>query len=611
MTQLQSFDEVSNPAQGKARIAALRRKLAEAGLDGFVVPRSDEHQNEYCPPSEERLSWLTGFAGSAGVAVVLMSEAAIFVDGRYTVQVREQVDTAVITPRHLMDDPPEKWLEAVLRPTQKLGFDPRLHTVAEVERLKGACERAGAGLIALAKNPIDAIWTDRPSPPLAPVVLHDEALAGESPASKLVRIQDRLGELKADAVFTNDAHAVAWAFNIRGGDVAHTPLPLSYVLIPRDGEPTLFVDGRKLSNAVRHDLSSFAALIEPAQIDAALAAAVKDKTVRLDPNVVVEHFARVIQTAGGVIQRGPDPIALLRAVKNEAERAGARAAHIRDGAAVARFLAWFAEAAPKGGETEISAAEALEGFRAETGVLKDLSFPSISAAGPNAAIPHYRVTTQSNRRIEPGFFLIDSGAQYVDGTTDITRTISVGEPSALMKDRYTRVLKGMIAISLARFPKGAAGSQLDSFARQALWEVGTDFDHGTGHGVGSYLSVHEGPQRISRLGTTPLEAGMILSNEPGYYRAGEFGIRTENLVLVEPVEIDGAERPMFGFETLTLAPIDLTPIEPALLGAREIAWLDAYHARVRETLSPLVDGRTRAWLEQATRPLNRDGRKQA
>jgi Xaa-Pro aminopeptidase len=603
MTELQSFDETTDPRQGPARIAALRTKLAELGLDGFVVPRSDEHQNEYVPPSEERLAWLTGFAGSAGTAVVLADEASLFVDGRYTVQVSEQVDTTVITPRHSVDEPVDTWLGTTLKPGQTIGYDPRLHTVSEVERLDTAAKRAGATLKPVGANPIDAIWTDRPPAPLAPVVMHDEALAGESAAAKLGRIRERLASHKADAVFTNDAHAVAWAFNIRGGDVAHTPLPLSFVLIPREGEPTLFIDGRKLSNAVRDELSGLATVAEPSSLDDILAKAVAGKTVRLDPGMVVERFARIIEGAGGIIQKGGDPIALLRAVKNPVEQAGTRAAHVRDGAAVTRFLAWLDENAPSGHETEISAAEALERFRSDLGVLKDLSFPSISSAGPNAAIPHYRVTRASNRPIEPGFFLIDSGAQYLDGTTDITRTVAIGEPTALMKDRYTRVLRGHIAIAEARFPKGASGAQLDSFARAPLWEAGTDFDHGTGHGVGSYLSVHEGPQRISKLGTTPLEPGMILSNEPGYYKAGAFGVRIENLVLVQPVELPEAERPMLGFETLTLAPIDTHPIERGLLTAREIAWLDAYHARVRATISPLVDDLTRSWLQEATKPL--------
>jgi Xaa-Pro aminopeptidase len=600
---IQTYDDISDPAQGKARAGALRRELSARGLDGFLVPRSDEHQNEYCPPSEERLAWLTGFAGSAGLAVVLAEEAAIFVDGRYTVQVREQVDTTVFEPRHSVEEPVDAWLTARLKAGQALGFDPRLHTIAEVEKLEGVCRQTGARLVAVDTNPVDAIWADRPAAPLGRVVLHDVALAGEGSDAKLGRIRARLAELKADGVFTNDAHAVAWIFNIRGSDVAHTPLPLSFAFVPREGEPLLFIDGRKLSNAVRSDVSAVAQIREPSALEEALGAAAKDRTIRLDPAMVVDRFRRIIEAAGGTVQKGPDPVALLRAVKNETERAGARAAQLRDGVAVANFLAWFDRTVPGGQETEISVAEALERFRTATGVLKDLSFPSISSSGPNGAIPHYRVTRSSNRPVESGLFLIDSGAQYVDGTTDITRTIAVGEPTALMKDRYTRVLKGHIAIATLRFPKGASGAQLDPFARAALWQVGTDFDHGTGHGVGSYLSVHEGPQRISKLGTTPLEPGMILSNEPGYYRAGAFGVRIENLVLVEEAAREGDERPMYGLETLTLAPIDKRPIEPSLLTAEEIRWLDAYHARVREALLPLVDDEARDWLEAATAPL--------
>ncbi|MFN8830218.1 MAG: aminopeptidase P family protein [Labrys sp. (in: a-proteobacteria)] len=601
--RLQSFNELANPAQGAPRIAKLRQKLAAMGLTGFVVPRSDSHQNEYVPASEERLAWLTGFTGSAGAAVILIDRAAIFVDGRYTVQVREQVDTALLDPQHLVENPPEAWLGTVLTAKDRLGFDAALHTIAEVEKLKGACERTGAALVPVEDNPIDAIWTDRPAAPMALVTLHDEALAGESAASKLARLQGKLGELRADALFTADAHAVAWMFNIRGGDVDHTPLPLSFAYLPREGQPILFIDGRKLSNTVRDALSGLASVQEPSRISAELARLGAGKTVRVDPNGTVQRFAEALTAGGATLQRGADTVALLRAVKNAAEQAGTRAAHIRDGAAMARFLAWFDREAPKGGLTEVSVAQALEDFRAETGSLKDLSFPSISAAGPNAAIPHYRVTEGSNRPVTPGLFLIDSGAQYVDGTTDITRTIAVGETSALMRDRYTRVLKGMIAVSLARFPKGASGAQLDSFARRALWEIGTDYDHGTGHGVGSYLSVHEGPQRISKLGHTTLEPGMILSNEPGYYRAGDFGIRIENLIIVQKDEREGDERPIFAFETITLAPIDKRPIETSLLTTDEKAWLNAYHARVEATLAPLVDDATRAYLKKACAPL--------
>jgi Xaa-Pro aminopeptidase len=429
--------------------------------------------------------------------------------------------------------------------------------------------------------------------------------AGEGVPAKLERIRRKLAEAKVDALVVSDPHNLAWTFNLRGGDVGHTPLPFGYVVIPREGPPSLFLDPAKVTNEAGAAVGGLADFRSPADFPAMLEALGQEgRKVRLDGATASVALQRRIEEAGGTVDAGPDPISLMKAVKNEAEIAGSRAAHLRDGAAVARFLAWFDREAPAGSLTEIDAAEALEGFRVETGALRDVSFPSISGAGPNAALPHYRVTSSTNRRIERDqIFLIDSGAQYEDGTTDITRTVIVGEPTPEMKDRYTRVLKGHIAIARAVFPKGTNGAQLDSFARQALWEIGTDFDHGTGHGIGSYLSVHEGPQRIAKTGHTPLEPGMMLSNEPGYYKAGAYGIRIENLILVERREIPGAERPMLGFETLTFAPIDTRLVEPALLTPAEIAWLDAYHAEVRAKISGLVDPQTQAWLEAATRPL--------
>lgn len=600
----QSFDETADPGHGPARLAALRAELARRGLDGFIVPRTDEHQSEYVAPAFERLAWLTGFTGSWGTAIVLAKEAAIFVDGRYTVQVREQVDTGAFTPEHLIDTPPDQWLGKHLTAGAKLGYDPALHTPDGVKRLEAACVKAGAMLVPVETNPVDAVWTDRPSPPVAPIVLHALDRAGETTAAKLDRIRAKLAELGDDALLVSDPHALAWILNIRGGDVSHTPLPLGYAIVPREGRPEAFIDGRKLSNAVRTALEEHADVREPGTLDAALDALGRAKaTLRLDAASAGARLARRLEAAGGKADIGPDPVALMKAVKNEVEIAGSRAAHLRDGAAVTRFLAWLALQAPKGDVTEVSAAVALEGFRAETGLLKDVSFPSISAAGPNAAIPHYRVTHRSNRRLEPGIYLIDSGAQYEDGTTDITRTVAVGEPTAEMRDRFTRVLQGHIAIATAVFPKGVSGAQIDAFARRPLWEAGLDFDHGTGHGVGSYLSVHEGPQRIAKVGTTPLEPGMILSDEPGYYKAGAWGIRIENLILVEKRSIPGAERDMLGFETLTFAPIDLALVEPALMRPAEIGWLNDYHAEVREKLSGLLDSGTRAWLVEATRPI--------
>jgi Xaa-Pro aminopeptidase len=604
--RFQTFEDRNERAASGARVAALRTELARRDLTGWIVPRSDRQQNEYVPASEERLAWLTGFTGSAGAAIVLMNRAVLFVDGRYTLQAREQVDTSLFAIEHLVEAPPERWIEANLSPGDRLGYGPWLHTVEGAERLGKACAAAGAALVAVEPDLIDTIWTDRPAPPLGAVTLHHLRFAGEASAAKLARIRTELTKLRADALVVSDPQAVAWTFNIRGADVAHTPLPLAFAIIPQSGRPSLYIDGRKLSNEVRNQLEALADLREPSDFVPALAALGREqKIVRLDQATAADAIARRITGDGGKVTRGPDPIALMKAVKNGVEIAGARAAHVRDGAAVARFLAWFDREAPRGALTEIDAVAALESFRRDTGLLKDIAFPTIAGAGPDGAIVHYRVTSSSNRVIAPGeLFLIDSGGQYEDGTTDITRTVVVGEPSDEMRDRFTRVLKGHIAIAQAVFPDGTTGAQLDSFARQFLWAEGVDFDHGTGHGVGSYLSVHEGPARISKLGGVALKRGMILSNEPGYYKSGAFGIRIENLVLVvEAAPVAGAEKALNAFETLTLAPIDRRLIAAELLTAGEIAWLDRYHARVAETLSPLVDAETRAWLAVVTRPL--------
>lgn len=602
--RFQSFDETANPAQGAPRLAALREKLKAEKLDGFLLPRADEHQNEYLPPATERLAWLTGFTGSFGFVIVLADKAAIFVDGRYTVQVRAQVDGSAFSPVNVAETAPSDWLKANAKTGSRIGYDPFLHTLDGFERFEKAASAAGAELVALRDNPVDGLWTDRPSPPMAAVSLHEDKLAGEPVAAKLDRVRAELKNAKADALLVTDAHCLAWAFNIRGGDVSHTPLPLGFAIIPADGKPVVFLDGRKLSNAVRDALSASAAIEEPRALEAALdALGAKAATVRVDGAGAAVAFARRLEAAGAKLQRGADPIARLKAVKNATELNGARTAHLRDAAALARFLCWLDQEAPKGEIDEIGCAEALETFRRETGALKEISFDTISAAGPNAALPHYRVTRATNIKLTPGLYLIDSGAQYEDGTTDVTRTVAIGKPSPKMKDRFTRVLQGHIAIATAVFPKGVSGAQIDAFARRPLWEAGSDFDHGTGHGVGSYLSVHEGPQRISKLGTVTLEPGMILSNEPGFYLEGEFGIRTENLIVVESREISGGEREMRGFETITLAPIDRRAIEPEMLSPAERDWLNAYHARVLSEVGPLVDGETRAWLEAACAPL--------
>ncbi|MGY8669346.1 aminopeptidase P family protein [Bradyrhizobium sp. UFLA05-109] len=601
----QTFEEPEAGVALSARLAALREELARRKLTGFVVPRADQQQNEYVAPSEERLAWLTGFTGSAGLAVVLPQEAAVFVDGRYTLQAAKQVDAKAWAVEPLIEPPPESWLSAHLKAGDRLGFDPWLHTFAAAERLSAACAKAGAELVAVDSNPVDAVWHDRPPAPIAPVVIHALQYAGIAEVEKLAQIRSEIGKLGADALVLSDSHAVAWSFNIRGGDVAHTPLPLSYALVPKDGRPTVFIDHRKLSNLTRDHLEHSADVREPDALAPTLMALAKSgAAIALDNATAAEAVSRLITSSGGKPLRGADPVTLLKAVKNGTEIAGTKTAHRRDAVALARFLAFIDREAPRGKLTEIDAVEALETFRRDTGALKDVSFPTISGTGPNGAIVHYRVTRKSNRRIAPGdLLLIDSGAQYEDGTTDVTRTMAVGEPSAEMRDRFTRVLRGHIAIARAVFPDGTTGAQLDTLARQYLWAAGVDFEHGTGHGVGSYLSVHEGPARISKLGTTPLKRGMILSNEPGYYKTDDFGIRIENLELVVAADIAGAEKPMNAFETLTLAPIDRRLIDVAMLSRDELDWLNAYHARVRAEVRPALDEATRAWLDEATAEL--------
>jgi Xaa-Pro aminopeptidase len=601
----QTFEEPESGLALTARLSAFREELARRKLTGFVIPRADRQQNEYVAPLEERLAWLTGFTGSAGQAIVLTQAAAVFVDGRYTLQAAKQVDPKAWNIEPLVDPPPESWLAKHLSAGDRLGFDPWLHTSAAAERLAAACARAGAELIPVDSNPLDSVWTERPPPPLAPVTIHGPQFSGEAEADKLKRIRLEIVRLGVDALVLSDSHAVAWTFNIRGADVSHTPLPLSYALVPKDGRPAVFIDHRKLSNSVRDHIEQTADVEEPDALAPKLTElAQRGASIGLDNATAADALSRLIVTAGGKPVRGNDPVSLLKAVKNTTEIEGTRAAHRRDAVALARFLAWIDREARSGALTEIDAVEALETFRRDTGALKDVSFPTIAGTGPNGAIVHYRVTCKTNRRISPGdLLLIDSGAQYEDGTTDVTRTIAIGEPTAEMRDRFTRVLRGHIAIARAVFPDGTTGAQVDALARQFLWQAGIDFEHGTGHGVGSYLSVHEGPARISKLGTTPLRRGMILSNEPGYYKTDAFGIRIENLELVVATDIPGAEKPMNGFETLTLAPIDRRLVDINMLSAQELNWLNDYHARVRREVRPHVDEATKVWLDAATTPL--------
>ncbi len=603
----QTFEDPEGGVALTARLSALREEMIRRKLTGFVIPRADQQQNEYVPPSDERLAWIAGFTGSAGMAIVLRQQAALFVDGRYTIQAAKQVDEKAWTIQPLADPPPEVWLEQNLKAGDRLGFDPWLHTSAAAERLASACAKAGAELVAVESNPLDAVWPDRPQPPLGAVSIHPPQFAGESENAKLAHIRAEITRLGMDALVLSDSHAVAWTFNIRGADVAHTPLPLSYALVPKGARATIFVDHRKISNSARDHLEQNARVEEPSALATALAElASNGARIGLDNATAADALSRMILANGGKPVRGADPVAMLKAQKNDVEIAGTRTAHRRDGAALARFLSWIDRETPGGGLTEIDTVEALETFRRETGALKDVSFPTIAGTGPNGAIVHYRVTRKSNRRIQPGdLLLIDSGAQYEDGTTDVTRTIAIGTPTAEMRDRFTRVLKGHIAIARAVFPEGASGSQIDSFARQYLWQAGLDFDHGTGHGVGSYLSVHEGPARISKIGSVPLKRGMILSNEPGYYKTDGFGIRIENLELVVAADIPGAERPMNRFEALTLAPIDRRLVDLALMSGDEIGWLNDYHARVRREIYPLLDEATKIWLDRATEPMVR------
>lgn len=600
--KFQSFADPAAANESAGRLKLLRAALGRQGLDGFLVPRADAHQNEYVPKSAERLAWLTGFTGSAGFAVTLATKAAIFVDGRYVIQVRGEVDPKLMTPLDVSATAPSTWLAENARAGARIGYDPWLHTSGQIERFRKALEARNITLVPVDDNPIDAIWLDRPAEPVGNVTPYPTRLAGETVNAKIKRLRAQFGD--ADAALLSDPHAIAWTFNIRGADVAHTPIALCFALLPKTGKPSLFINQAKIDDKTRAALEKFLVLQPEIALNDVLTQLGRDgATLLFDAATAPSKLVDILREAGGKPKIVADPASLPKAVKNASELACARAAHIRDGLALTRFLAWFSTEAPKGGLTEISAAEALESFRREGGDLRDISFPTISAFGEHAAIPHYRVTEKSNLRIGKGVYLVDSGAQYLDGTTDVTRTVAIGRPSKQFREHYTRVLKGHIAIARALFPKGATGAQLDAFARRPLWEAGLDFDHGTGHGVGVYLSVHEGPQRISRLDTTPLQPGMILSNEPGYYRAGEYGIRLENLVIVEKRDIKGGEREMYGFETITLAPFDLASIDPGLLTEAEIAWLDAYHARVRKTLSPLADPATRRWLRGATRKL--------
>ena len=596
---IQTFDVQGGPELGRRNLPKLRAAMAAQGLDGFLVPHEDEYQNEYVPAALDRLMWVSGFTGSAGAAIVRKRDAAIFSDGRYTIQVRAQADGDLFDYQNLEGGGVAKWLRENIEPGEVIGYDPKLHSPKAVNTLRGAVEAAGGVFRAVSENPVDAAWEDRPALPRTPLTVQPDNLAGESAMAKRERIAATLKDRGADATVITAPASIAWLYNIRGGDVACTPLPLSTAVLHADGRSELYVHPDKLSDAVRGHLGNAVALRDEDALEDGLRA-LSGKTVSVDPATTSAWFVDVLEDAGASVLAKDDPVALPKATKNAAEIAATTDAHKRDAVPLIRFLHWLDTEAQSGEVDEIQAAIKLEELRRETGVLKDISFPSITGAGANGAICHYRVSTDTNLKLERGsLFLIDSGAQYPDGTTDVTRTLPIGEPTREMRERFTLVLKGHIAMAVIRFPQGTTGSNLDVLARQPLWMAGLDYDHGTGHGVGVYLGVHEGPQRISKApNTVALQPGMIVSNEPGYYKEGEYGIRIENLQYVTEGQIpEGGERPMMGFETLTLAPIHRDLIVVEMLTADEREYVDTYHARVLAEIGPELDGEVRAWLE--------------
>ncbi|WP_421737605.1 aminopeptidase P family protein [Caulobacter sp.] len=601
----QTFDESTDPSFGPRHVPLIRAAMARQGLDGFLVPHEDEHQNEYLPAANDRLAWASGFTGSAGAGVILRDRAAVFVDGRYTLQVREQVDQDVFEIRDLVEGGVPAYLETAT-PGAVIGYDARLHSPQALDALKAAAARAGAELKAVATNPLDEAWgAQRPAQPAAPIVPQPVEYAGEDSASKRGRIGASLATLGAEAAVITAPSSIAWLFNVRGGDVIRSPLPLSQAIVNADGTARVFIDPAKVTAKLPAWLGNQVSLETPEALEGALAD-LAGKSVLVDPGQSSAWYFDTLTSAGAKVVRGMDPCTLPRACKNAVEIEGTREAHRRDGAALTRFLHWLATEGQINPPDEKQAVAKLEGFREATGVLKDLSFDTIAGANGHGALPHYRPTERSNQQAAMGsLLLVDSGGQYLDGTTDVTRTVAIGEPSAEMVQRNTLVLKGHLAIARLRFPAGTTGSAIDAFARAALWAHGLDYDHGTGHGVGVYLGVHEGPQRISKApNTIALQPGMIVSNEPGFYKDGEYGIRIENLEVVMPAEdIAGGERPMHRFEALTLAPIDRRLIDKALLSAEEVAQFDAYHARVLKEIGPRVDPEVRAWMEEACAPL--------
>ena len=607
----QNFDAPESPVTGDSRLNALRRWMAEHDVSMVLVPHNDEQNNEYLPADKERLAWLTGFTGSAGSAIVTDEMAVLFVDGRYTLQAAQQADTNHWTIESLIETPPHKWVEAHAVAQGRFGLDPWLHSPAQVKLLTSATQKVGCRLVELPSNPIDAIWADQRPAPLEPTRIHDFAYAGRLTSEKLADMADELEKNSADGCVLTDPSSICWLFNIRGRDVAHTPITLAHAVLKADGEPWLFIDQRKLDMETKAFLTQVCEMRAPSELENSIEEiASSGARIMLDGSISPYALKALIEKAGGEIIDAKDPVSLARATKNDVELAGARAAHQRDGVAMTTFLAWL-DAQPSGSIDEITAAKMLEQIRTDLAgnmPLRDISFDTISGSGPNGAIVHYRVNENTNRVMQEGeLYLTDSGGQYDDGTTDITRTIAIGRPSDDQRRAYSLVLKGHIAIALARFPKGTRGADIDVLARMALWQHGLDYAHGTGHGVGSYLAVHEGPQNISKRGMQEFLPGMIISNEPGYYRSGEFGIRIENLVVVrEEMAIDGGDAPMMGFETITLAPLDQRLVDVTLLTDDELHWLNAYQGWVNREIGPKVSEDVAQWLQQATQPLARE-----
>ena len=593
----------------KERLTALRKQLSDQNLDGFLVPLADEHQSEFPPLKAQRLAWLTGFTGSSGLAIVLRDRAAIFVDGRYTLQVRRQVDQKLLEIKHIVNDPPATWLKRNATKKTKIGYDPWLHTVDGLNKITAQCGPAGVKFTAVEMNPIDRVWKNQPVAPLAPVFIHPASLAGRSARDKIKSVAETLSKNGATAGILTAPDSIAWLLNIRGGDLPFTPVALGFAILFSSSNVQLFMDSQKILKKTKVFLEDNAYLRQPEEFQAALQELGKTKSVvqfsfSNGPCWIMEQ----LQKSGVKILNVEDPCILPKACKNSVELQGMRNAHIRDGVALCKFFSWLSKNSLSGDINEASAAEVLFKYRSAGAFFRGLSFETISGFGENGAVVHYRVTPETNKRLEPGsLYLVDSGAQYSDGTTDVTRTLAIGKPSLEMQDRFTRVLKGHIAIATASFPSGTTGGQLDALARRPLWDVGLDFDHGTGHGVGSYLGVHEGPQRISKqMSNVPLRPGMVVSNEPGYYKEGAFGIRIENLEIVRFSVLQEKvfdNHQMLCFEALTLAPIDTNLINTKIMTQHEIDWLNHYHERVRKTISPLLDNGTAAWLESVTRAL--------